>query len=175
MKLYELSDRLAEIQECIERLESVDIPANLHQDYEEFLQELDQTKEDFSSKVDNVLALIKSREYWIEIRKQECKRLQQLVKRDEKAIDWLKKYLKEHLEKINCKSLQTNKFSLSVKTSSQAPLVLKYEDAKRFPKKYQRVTIEVDKKLIREELKKGNESLKKYADFGEKSNYLMIK
>ena len=36
-KLYELSDRLTEIEECLEMLEDSDIPAELHQDYLEML------------------------------------------------------------------------------------------------------------------------------------------
>ena len=32
-KLYELSDRLTEIEECLELLEGTDVPADLHQDY----------------------------------------------------------------------------------------------------------------------------------------------
>ena len=39
-KLYELSDRLTEIEECLEMLEGVDIPEDLHQDYLGMLEEL---------------------------------------------------------------------------------------------------------------------------------------
>ena len=51
-KLYELSDRLTEIEECLEMLEGTDIPADLHQDYLGMLEELKQTEDDFNEKVD---------------------------------------------------------------------------------------------------------------------------
>ena len=85
-KLYQLSDRISEIEEIIENLEGVDIPADLHQDYLNLLQELDQTNSDFTTKVDSIFSLIQSRKRWLEIRKAEAERLQKLVKKDEKTI-----------------------------------------------------------------------------------------
>ena len=173
-KLYELSDRLTEIEECIEMLEGVDIPADLHQDYLGLLSELDETEEAFNNKVDGILSLIQSRKRWLEIRKAECKRLQQLIKTDENTIEWLCKYLQEHLEKQGIKKLRTKKFNLTIRKASIAPLTLKYEDARKFPKKYQKVTIEVDKKLLREQIK-NNVDVSKWAELGEKSTYLSIR
>jgi hypothetical protein len=66
-KLYELSDRatlatlsdrLTEIEECLEILEGVDIPEDLHNDYLDMLEELKQTEDDFTEKVDSILSLI---------------------------------------------------------------------------------------------------------------------
>ena len=173
-KLYEISDRLSEIEECLELLDGVDIPADLHEDYLGLLEELDQTEEDFKDKVDNILSLIQDRKHWLEARKAECKRLQKLIKADENTIDWLTKYLKEHLERQGCNKFRTNNFNVSVRKASTAPLTLVYEDAKKFPKKYQRVTIEADKKLLREQIKKGVD-VSKYAYLGEKSTYLSIR
>lgn len=174
-KLYELSDRISEIEEILENLEGVDIPADLHQDYLDLLSELDDTNSDFTEKVDNILSLIQSRKRWLEIRKKEVERLQTLVKRDEKAIDWLKEYLLKHLEKINCKKLRTKKFNLSIRKASVAPLKLKYSDATKYPEKYQRVTVEVNKKLLKEDVKQGDTEALQYAELGEKSNYISIK
>ena len=55
-----------------------------------------------------------------------------------------------------------------------APLELKFEDASKYPKKYQRVTIEVDKKLLREQIKNGVD-VSKWCQLGEKSTYLSIR
>lgn len=175
MKLYELSDRLCELEETIENLEGIAIPADLHLEYLEILAEADQTREDFNNKVDSILSLIQSRKKWLEIRKAEAERLQNLVKKDEKTIEWLTVYLKEHLEKIGVNKLRTNKFNLSVRKASTAPLKLLVEDAKQYPEQYQRVTVEVDKKALREAVKNGDNEAIKFAEFGEKSTYLMIK
>ena len=102
-KLYELSDRLSEIEECLEMLEGVYIPHDLHQDYLGMLEELKQTEDDFTEKVDSILSLIQSRKRWLEVRKKESDRLQQLIKRDQNTIDWLSKYLQENLEKQGIK------------------------------------------------------------------------
>ena len=174
-KLYELSDRLSEIQDILYNLEGVDIPADLHRDYLNLLEELDQTNSDFTTKVDSISSLIQSRKKWLQIRKEECARLQQLVKKDEKSVEWLQKYLKEHLEKLGVKKLSTKRFNLSIRKASVAPLKLKYSDASMYPKKYQKVTVEVDKKFLKEDVKNSENEALKYAELGEKSTYLSIK
>ena len=173
-KLYELSDRLSEIEECLEMLEGTDIPEELHQDYLDLLTELDQTEEAFNNKVDGILSLIQSRKRWLEVRKAELDRISKLIKRDQNTIEWLSKYLQTHLEKQGIKKMRTAKFNLSIRKASIAPLELKFEDASKYPKKYQRVTIEVDKKLLREQIKKGVD-VSKWAELGERSSYLAIR
>lgn len=170
-KLYELSDRLTEIEECLEMLEGSDIPAELHQDYLEMLAELNQTENDFTEKVDSILSLIQSRKHWLAVRKQECDRLSKLIKWDQNTIDWLCQYLQTHLEKQGIKKMRTNRFNLTIRKSAIAPLELKYQDASKLPKKYQRVTIEADKKLLCQEIV----DVSKWCQLGAKSTYLSIK
>ncbi|RMD72110.1 MAG: hypothetical protein D6822_01865 [Cyanobacteria bacterium J149] len=174
MKLYELSDKLVELEDTIENLEGISIPADLHQEYMSILAEANHLKADFTEKVDSILSLIQTRKKWLEIRKEEAERLKTLVRRDEKAIEWLQEYLKEHLEKIGVTKFRTNKFNVSVRKASIAPLKLKIEDAEKYPKVYQRITIELDKKALREDLKT-NPSLSKYCELGERKSYLSIK
>ena len=146
------------------------------------LEELKQTEDDFTEKVDSILSLIQSRKRWLEVRKAELDRINKLIKRDQNTIDWLSKYLQENLEKQGIKKMRTNKFNLSIRKASltegaaspTAPLELKYEDASKYPKKYQRVTIEVDKKLLREQIKKGVD-VSKWCCLGERSSYLSIR
>lgn len=174
-KLYQLSERLSEIEEILENLEGVDIPASLHRDYLELLDELDSTREDFNNKIDSVLSLIQSRKRWLEIRKAECTRFQQLVKRDEKTVTWLQEYLKQELEKRGVKKLRTKRFNLSIRKASNAPLKLRYSDATKYPEKYQRITVEVNKKLLKEDIKNGETEALNYGELGEKSTYISIK
>ena len=90
-------------------------------------------------------------------------------------IAWLQEYLLQHLEKLGVKKLRTKKFNLSIRKASVAPLILKYPDAKKYPEKYQKVTVEVNKKLLKEDVKNGDSTALDYAELGEKSTYISIK
>ena len=174
-KLYQLTSKLQELEETIENLEGVDIPADVHLEYLELLAEAEETNDKFIDKIDSILCLIQSRKRWLEIRKAEAERLNKLIKKDEKTIDWLQEYLKQHLEKIGKTKFRTNKFNISIRKASVAPLHLLIEDAKSYPQQYQKVTIEVDKKALKEAVINGDAEALKYAELGEKSTYLSIK
>lgn len=174
MQLYKLTSQLQELEETIENLEGIDIPAELHKEYLELLASAEETNEQFMNKIESILSLIQSKKHWLSVRKAEAERLNKLIKKDEKTIDWLTEYLKQHLEKIGVKKLRTNKFNLSVKIASIAPLHLLIEDAKSYPQKYQKVTIEVDKKALKSAVIKGDPEALKYAILGGKSSYLSI-
>ena len=175
MRLFELTEKLADLEETIESLDGCDIPADLHQYFLELLAEAESTNEQFLDKVDGILSLIQSRKYWLEVRKNEQKRLNTLVKRDEKTVEWLQEYLKHHLEKLEIKKLRTNKFNVTVRKASIAPLNLLEEDATKYPKQYQKVTVEVDRKTLKNAVKEGDEEALKFAQLAEKSTYLSIK
>ncbi|BAQ61624.1 hypothetical protein GM3708_2030 [Geminocystis sp. NIES-3708] len=175
-KLYELTSKLEELEETIENLEGVDIPADLHLEYLELLSEAKETAEDFEGKIDSILSLIQSRKRWLEIRKAEADRLTKLVRKDEKTIEWLQEYLKQHLEKIGVDKLRTNKFNLSIKKASIAPLILNDKvNPNNYPEKYQKITIEIDKKQLKEDVKAGKTEALRYGKLGEKSTYLSVK
>lgn len=173
-KLYELSDRLTELNDLIENLEGIDIPAELHNEYLEILQEASTSNEQFINKIDSIVGLIQSRKRWLEIRKIECERLQKLVKKDEKTVEWLTKYLMHHLTQQGLTKLRTKKFNLGIRQASITPLILTEADVNKYPEKYQRVTIEIDKQQLKEDIKQGLD-LSKYAHLGEKSTYLSIR
>lgn len=176
MKLFELTEKLTELEETIENLDGCDIPAELHEVFLELLDEAQATNEEFLDKVDGILSLIQSRKYWLEVRKNEQKRLNTLVKRDEKTVEWLQQYLKHHLEKLKIKKLRTNKFNVTVRQASIAPLCLFEEDATKYPEKYvKRVIVELDKKALREAIKQEDKEALKFGKLGEKSTYLSIK
>lgn len=175
MRLFELSEKLTDLEETIENLDGIDIPADLHEYFLELLAEAQTTNEEFLTKIDNILSLIQSRKYWLEVRKNEQKRLNTLVKRDEKTVEWLQEYLKTHLEKLEIKKLRTNKFNVTVRKASVPPLNLLEEDATKYPKQYQKVTVEVDRRALKLAIKEGDEEALKFGKLGEKSTYLNIR
>lgn len=174
-KLYQLSEQIEELEYLIDSFEDVQLPEEARKIYEELLKDADQTKADFAEKVDSILSLIQSRKKWLEVRKAEAERLQKLIKKDNNTVDFLTDYLMKHLDKLEIKKLRTNKFNLSVRTASIPPLRLLVEDPNKYPKKYIRVEVELDKKALREAVKNGDEEAKMFAEFGEKSTYLSIK
>ena len=105
----------------------------------------------------------------------EADRLTNLVKKDEKTIEWLQEYLKQHLEKIGKTKLRTNKFNVSIRKASIAPLQLLKENANVYPQQYRKITVEIDKKALKEAVINGDLEALKYAILGEKSTYLSIK
>lgn len=75
-------------------------------EYLELLAEAEETNDKFIDKIDSILCLIQSRKRWLEMRKAEAERLNKLVKKDEKTIEWLTDYLKQHLEKTGVRKLE---------------------------------------------------------------------
>ena len=67
-----------------------------------------------------------------------------------------------------------NKFSLGVRQASQAPLVVK-GNINDLPDEFKKVTIEPDKKALRDAIKSSVEGIEQYAELGERSSYLSIR
>jgi hypothetical protein len=174
MRLYELAVKLRSLDDTLSNLEDVHIPEEISKEYLELLEEATKTEEEFKDKVDSILGLIHSRKKWAEIRKEEAKRLSVLSKKDENSVAFLSKYLKQHLESLNKTKLRTKHFNVSIGKASTAPLNLKVENVNSYPEKYKKVTIEINKKLLKEDVIKGDPEALKFASLGEKTTYLLI-
>jgi hypothetical protein len=105
-------------------------------------------------KIDAIAYAINSLKYWIDIRKQESKRLAELAKRDEAKYDWLRIYLKESMESQGERSIKTKNFNLSVRSASKQALEcdLPLEEV---PEKYLNLNPTLNKTLLREDLEAG--------------------
>jgi hypothetical protein len=155
--LYELSGKLEELGNLVDNLEGVAIPDEVIDVYQELLDELDKTQNDFADKVDDILALIQSRKKWVQIRKDECDRLQKTIRKDENTIKFLNEYLLRHLDFLEIQKLRTKKFNLTVASNGgKSPLWIDENlNPQDLPKKYQKVTIEFDRTAIRDDLEAG--------------------
>ena len=174
-KLYEISGKLEDLNNLLEQLEDAIIPDELTEVYQELLAEIDKTKADFYDKIDNILALIQSRKKWMQIRKEESDRLNKLIKQDENTIKFLNEYLLRHLQAQEIPKLRTKRFNLTVANNGgKLPVWIDSKlDPQELPKKYQSVTIEVNKKAIREALEAGEKL--EFAGFSERGKHLRIK
>ena len=173
--LYEISDKLEELNNLLENLEDVIIPAELAEVFQELLDETSKTKADFTDKIDNILALIQSRKKWLQIRKEESDRLNKLIKKDENTIKFLTEYLLKHLEAQEVKKMRTKRFNLTVANNGgKLPLWINSKmNPQDLPKKYQQVIVEVNKNAIREALEAGEKL--EFAGFSERGKHLRIK
>jgi hypothetical protein len=127
------------------------------------------------NKIDAIAYAINTLKYWIEIRKQESKRLAELAKKDEAKYDWLRIYLKESMESQGERTLKTKNFNLSIKSASQRALEcdLPLEEV---PEKYLKLSPTLNKTLLREDLEAGNlpPDLKANVRLKEKTTFVMI-
>ena len=171
--LLNLDAHLSRLNEIIDEIED-QIPAELAQAFEEILLERDETQEQYLTKLDNIAALIQNRKLWVEVRKAEAQRLAKLAQSDSKTVDWLTDYLKRHLEAKGYKKLRTKRFNLSVcANGGKPPLTLDNIDPKQLPQRFQKVTVEADKKAIREALEAGE--FLSFAQFAEKGTHLRVR
>ena len=172
--LYELSEQFQNICNILESLEDEQIPPELASAIDELLQQKDEAKADLYKKIDGYISVIKHLEMFAEMREKEAKRMAELAKRDRAKIDFLKRRLLKHFESTGQDKIKTSKHTVSVRLASQPPIVIK-QPLSEFPAEYLKVTVEPDKKALRDELKSGNEAVKDLAEFGEKSTYLSIR
>lgn len=171
--LLELNEQLTQLNHLLENLEGVEIPADLAGEVEALLSQQETAKEVYLEKIDNYLGLIQSLKYWVEVRKKERERLTELLKRDEKKIEFLQTKLKNHLEAQGTEKLKTNRFNLSIcRNGGKQPISLNVtpED---LPQKFQRVKVEANMTAIREALEAGEIS-DAIAHWEEKGSHLRI-
>lgn len=163
LTLKSLDDVIAEIEEM----------ENVPEDLAEIL---DMVKCKRLDKIDAIAYAINTLKYWIEIRKQESKRLAALAKRDEAKYDWLRIYLKESMESQGERSLKTKNFNLSIKSASQRALECDLP-LEAVPKKYLSFHPTLNKTLLREDLEADNlpAEIKKHIRLKEKTTYVVIK
>ena len=110
-----------------------------------------------------------------EIRKAEAKRLTELAAADESRARLLKDRLKWFFELHQLKTVQTNRYKLSVaKNGGKAPLILDESvPVTQLPEQFQRVSIDPDTAAIREALERGEKL--GFAQLAERGTSLRIK
>jgi hypothetical protein len=173
--LLELNEAVEHLAGQIDLLESETIPPELHEAYLDILNQYCETEAQLQDKLDNIAALIQDRKRWLEMRKAEAKRLQDLVKFDENTVAWLQDYLLKYLQSKDIKKIRTKRFNLTVANNGgkQPVYVDPTINPKDLPEEYRRVTYEVDKQAIREALEEGQEL--KFATWQERGQHLRIK
>ena len=170
MKLHELDQMMAELENEFESLDQTDLTPELEQLILDLLEIKGTLTDEYKNKVNNYCKLIANLDAIATLRKAEADRLKALAETDLAKVDFLKNRLKDSLKQNGLTKLKTDSYNLSVCNNSVLPLVY---DVDNIPSEYQRVKVELDSKRLREALKNGVDV--PGCGFGERGDHLRIK
>jgi chromosome segregation ATPase len=172
--LIEISQELIDLENELEDL--IDNPEATEEAIATFLDKLKGTQAERDRKLDNYAGLISELQSRIEIRKAEAKRLSDRASVDENKVKALKSNLQKFFEAHQLKSIDTNRFRLTLaKNGGKLPVILDSRPAEDYPEQYrQTVTVtSPDREAIRAALEGGK--ILDFARLGDRSYSLRIK
>lgn len=146
MKLYELSQNFRNLQQV---LENAGEDENLKELVINSMKELEC---DLSTKVENIVRLIKNLQAEVEALKAEEKRLAKERKIRENKIENLQGYLFDTISGLEKREVKGGIFTVSIKKNPPKAVV---EELNAIPKQFIVNTPSVDKKMLKEALKNG--------------------
>lgn len=146
MKLYELSQNFRNLQQVLENAEEDE---NLKELVINSMKELEC---DLSTKVENIVRLIKNLQAEVEALKAEEKRLAKERKTRENKIENLQGYLFDTISGLEKREVKGGIFTVSIKKNPPKAVV---EELNAIPKQFIVNTPSVDKKMLKEALKNG--------------------
>lgn len=146
MKLYELSQNFKNLQQV---LENAGEDENLKELVINSMKELEC---DLSTKVENIVRLIKNLQAEVEALKAEEKRLARERKIRENKIENLQGYLFDTINGLEKREIKGGIFTVSIKKNPPKTIV---EDLNVIPKQFIINTPSIDKKMLKEALKNG--------------------
>ena len=146
MKLYELSQNFRNLQQV---LENAGEDENLK---ELVINSMKGLECDLSTKVENIVRLIKNLQAEVEALKAEEKRLARERKIRENKIENLQGYLFDTINELEKKEVKGGIFTVSIKKNPPKTVV---EELNAIPKQFIVNTPSVDKKMLKEALKNG--------------------
>lgn len=159
MAIYTLTEQIKQIDYFLDNPE-------LEEGNKEYLEAVKKVLlEDIAGDAENIFKYIRETEAKIEAKKNEEKRLYDLRKAEENKIVRLKELIKESMNTLNEKKIETNigYFSLRKK-----PLSIEIENEEEIPEEYMKATLtyKLDKTKVKEHLKETGEMIKgiKYID-----------
>lgn len=150
MKLYEIKNEMLDTLDLLLETEGVDELAT--ENCQEMLSFL---KEELEKKSDSILKYIRNLETERDMAKLEITRLDELKKKKEKKIEWLKGYIVSIMLELDKKKIETDLGSYGIRRSSKVEVL----DLDKLPDEYVKTKVE----KVADKVKIG-EFLKKYGD-----------
>lgn len=111
---------------------------------------------ELEDKADSYCGLIRTLELRAAARREEQDRLAKRVAVDESAARQLKQRLRDHMQRLGMKKLETRRFAISVQTNGGAQAVDVMVPPEQLPAFYQRVEVTADVDRIRKSLAAGH-------------------
>lgn len=147
MKLYEIKNEMLDTLDLLLETEGVDELAT--ENCQEMLSFL---KEELEKKSDSILKYIRNLETERDMAKLEITRLDELKKKKEKKIEWLKGYIVSIMLELDKKKIETDLGSYGIRRSSKVEVL----DLDKLPNEYVKTKVEkvADKVKIGEFLNK---------------------
>ena len=170
MKLHELDEMFQIIESELETMDGSDLTPELEQRLLELLATREGITADYKNKINNYCKMISNLEVLAGVRQAEAERLKKLAEADKQKVDFLKSRLKQSMELMEIKKISTDGYNISVCQNSVASM---YFDQEKVPSEYQKTTIDVDTKRMREALQNGVDI--PGAGFYEKGSHIRIK
>lgn len=172
--LVDLTADLQQLDNLLDNLNGEEIPADLRLAVDDLLAQREETNDAVMEKLDNYCGLIQSRLFWSAARKAEAERMMKLAESDTKVVDFLRSRLKSHLEATDQKKLRTKRFNIGLcANGGKQPLRFDDTTPDQMPERFQRVTVEPNRDVIRAALDAGEEL--PFAYLGEREHHLRIK
>lgn len=145
MKLYELTQNFKNLEEVLNNTEDNDIK-------ELILNSMNEVSCDLSTKVENIVKLIRNLQADAEAVKTEEQRLCKLRKQKEKQVEGLQKYLFDCISSLERREVKGGIFTVSVKKNPPKTVI---DDINAIPKEFIINVPTLDKKALKEVLKEG--------------------
>lgn len=152
MNLYELDKMMLELDEELSSLDQSELTPELAEKIESLLEIQDTLNEEYKLKVRGYCRYISNLTAQMEVCIKESERLKAVAETCKAKVTFLKGRLKDSMRDNGIKSLVVEGYNLSVCQNSTAPLIF---DSKEVPSEYRIITVEPDKKRIRQALKRG--------------------
>jgi hypothetical protein len=146
LKLYEITANYSKIMEAIFENDGV-VSDHLG-------ATLDETQDEFNTKIDNIAKMVKNLESEQPAFKAEGQRLLNRAKAIQNNIDWLKNYIKEGMNRLGTKEVKGKILTVKIRPSPPSCIIL---DDKIVPPQFIRVISEikeVNQKAVIEHYKK---------------------
>lgn len=166
--LFSISDDLQQLNDLLDEV------GDDSQQQELINNWLEAVGEERDRKLDGYAALISEMSARAEVRKAEGRRLMELAATDENRARLLKERLKSFFQLHDLKTINTDRYRLSLAKNSTRPLIVDPNlSPTQLPEQFQKVSVEINTGAIREALKQG-ESLP-FAQLGDAGSHIRIK
>ncbi len=145
MKLYELSQNFRNLEEVLNNTEDDNIR-------ELILNSMNEVGCDLSTKVENIVKLIRNLQADAEVIKVEEQRLNKLRKQKERQVEGLQRYLFDCISPLEKREVKGGIFTVSIKKNPAKTVI---DDLNAIPKEFIINVPSADKKALKEALKEG--------------------